>query len=99
MDIELVKMIESTLTTVGVIVILIMFIRMQQEQLNGLKSQIESMKTYVAIFNVDEFKKYADFAAENAKNAALKEFSIDAPDVIREIIRETNEASAGSPNP
>lgn len=53
-----------------------------------MKTQIDAMKTYVEMFKVDEFKKYAEFAASNAENAAFNRIMQEIPSMIERIIEE-----------
>ncbi len=87
------------LQNTGIFVVLILLIKSQLDQINSMKVSIDAMKTYIDMFKVDEFKKYAQMVGENAEHAATKNLLEIAPDLIREIIQEINEAKAGSPNP
>ncbi|AWW00419.1 hypothetical protein DJ013_20460 [Arcticibacterium luteifluviistationis] len=52
----------------------------QKEQINNLKSTIESMKEYMDIFKIDELKKYASVMKERAE----ADGQLKAEKVIRE---------------
>jgi hypothetical protein len=59
-------------------------IKSQNEQILNLKSSMESMKTYIEIFDIDKIKKYNSLIAETAE--------IDGQLKAQKIIKETIES-------
>lgn len=81
----------SSAFSVGVIIVLYFLIKSQMEQINHMKTSIDAMKAYIDMFKVDEFKKYAELVASNAKDEGFKEFIDQLPEMVKRIMEEEQE--------
>lgn len=64
---DYIQTIVTLVSSATILLVLRQQIKSQQEQINAMKSSMESMKTYMDIFKIDEIKKYVAVMEERAE--------------------------------
>lgn len=89
--IEIVQLIATIVSSGAVALILRAQIKSQQEQINAMKANMDSMKSFMDIFKIDEVKKYTELVAYNVKSQTFLEIKHNYIEAFREEFRNDKE--------
>lgn len=84
---EIIQLIATVVGPVGVVWILSEKIKSQQDQMNAMKNNMESMKAAFDMIKIDEIEKYYDRRTSNAVQDALNNPDIYVVEEIRKLLK------------
>lgn len=84
---EIIQLIATVVGPVGVVWILSEKIKSQQDQMNAMKNNMESMKAAFDMIKIDEIEKYYDRRTSNAVQDALNNPDIYVVEEIQKLLK------------